>query len=178
MLMWHSSLVSRWSSYKGLKSSAALGCLLLWATHMWRFGTSGLSDQTHKTVGPHSRHCIPRPSCAQGLQALVRLYYSNRLRLGYAFPALPNSFQLLDGHVVLPRGRLVPFRPSSGINSRAAHVFCGSVEEMPVVSKTSARMSEEIKHHWWVKELGGRVTNLPEMLGTAQHADRDWLVTP
>ena len=29
-----------------------------------------------------------------------------------------------------------------------------------------------------MKELGGKVTNLPEILGTAQHADREWLVTP
>ena len=36
----------------------------------------------------------------------------------------------------------------------------------------------QIKHHLWVKELGGKVTNLPEMLGTAQHADRGLLVTP
>lgn len=38
--MWLSSLLSGWSSYKGLKRSAALGYLLLWETHLWRFGTS------------------------------------------------------------------------------------------------------------------------------------------
>lgn len=34
------SLLSGWSSYKGLKRSAALGYLLLWETHLWRSGTS------------------------------------------------------------------------------------------------------------------------------------------
>lgn len=79
-------------------------------------------------------------TASPGLQAFVRLYYSNPQRLGYVFPALPKSFQLLDGRVVLPLGRLVPFPPSLGISSRAADVFRGSVEEMPVVLKTSARM--------------------------------------
>ena len=85
-------------------------------------------------------------TASPGLQALVRLYYSNPQRLGYVFPALPSSFQLLDGHVVLPRGRLVPSPPSSGISSMAADVLRGSVEEMPVVLKTSARMNEEVSN--------------------------------
>ena len=29
-----------------------------------------------------------------------------------------------------------------------------------------------------MKERGSKVANLPEMLETAQHADKDWLVTP
>lgn len=29
-----------------------------------------------------------------------------------------------------------------------------------------------------MKKLEGKVTNLREVLGTAQHAGRDWLVTP
>ena len=85
-------------------------------------------------------------TASPGLQALVRLYHSNPQRLGYVFPALPDSFQLLDGRVVLPRGRLVSFRPSSGISSRAADVFRGSIEEMPVVLKTSAHINEEVSN--------------------------------
>ena len=38
----------------------------------------------------------------------------------------------------------MPFSPSSGTSSRAADVFRGSVEEMPVVLKTSACMNEEV----------------------------------
>ncbi|KAL0045605.1 hypothetical protein WJX82_011169 [Trebouxia sp. C0006] len=93
-------------------------------------------------------------TASPGLQALVRLYYSNPQRLGYVFAALP------------------------GTSSRAADVFSGSIEEMPVVLKTSACMNEEIEHYCRVKELGGQVCNLPEVLGTAQHGDRSWLVTP
>ena len=40
MLLWHFSLVSGWSSYKLLRPSVALGCLLLWEAHLSRFGTS------------------------------------------------------------------------------------------------------------------------------------------
>ena len=48
----------------------------------------------------------------------------------------------------------------------------------PLAKQSPAAFFLQIKHHQWVKELGGKVTNLPEMLGTAQDADRDWLVTP
>lgn len=85
-------------------------------------------------------------TASPGLQALVRLYYSTPQHLGYVFPTLPSSFQLLDGRVVYPGGRLVPFPPSSGVSSRAADVFRGSVEEMPVVLKTSARINEEVSN--------------------------------
>ena len=48
----------------------------------------------------------------------------------------------------------------------------------PLAKQSPAAFLLQIKHHQWVKELGGKVTNLPAMLGTAQDADRDWLVTP
>ena len=85
-------------------------------------------------------------AASPGLQELVRLCYSSPQRLGYVFSALPNSLQLLDGRVVLPRGRLVPLSPTSGISSRAADVFRGSIDEMPVVLKTSAHMDEEVSN--------------------------------
>jgi len=51
-----------------------------------------------------------------GLQALVRLYYSTLQCLGYVFPALPTSFQLENGCVVLPKGRIAPESHSSSIS--------------------------------------------------------------
>ena len=79
-----------------------------------------------------------------GLQALVRLYYSTLQCLGYVFPALPTSFQLENGCVVLPKGHMAPESHSSSISLRAADVFQGSVNEMLVVIKTSPHITEEV----------------------------------
>ena len=40
----------------------------------------------------------------------------------------------------------MPFSPSSGTSSRAADVFRGSIEEMPVVLKTSACVNDEVNN--------------------------------
>jgi len=79
-----------------------------------------------------------------GLQALVRLYYSTPQCLGYVFPALPTSFQLETGCVVIPKGRMAPVSHSNSVSSRAADVFRGSADEMHVVIKTSSYITEEV----------------------------------
>lgn len=40
----------------------------------------------------------------------------------------------------------MPFSPGSGTSSRAADVFRGSIEEMPVVLKTSACVNDEVNN--------------------------------
>jgi len=79
-----------------------------------------------------------------GLQALVRLYYSTPQQLGYVFPIAPTSFQLENGCVVLPKGRMAPVSHSNNVSSRATDVFDGSVDDKRVVIKTSSHISEEV----------------------------------
>lgn len=79
-----------------------------------------------------------------GLQALVCLYYSTPQCLGYIYPSLPTSFQLPNGLLVEPKGRLTPPFSSSSISSRAADVFRGSIGKRLVVMKTSACIDKQV----------------------------------
>lgn len=78
-----------------------------------------------------------------GLQALVRLYYSSPQQLGYDFPTLQAAFQLQDGRVILPTGRLAPVCQPVSVSSRGADVH-GSADEMHVVIRTTHEIALEV----------------------------------